>query len=253
MMRRFALLVLALAVMGGCSSSKKTTVQASAPVTRETPAPIVPAARQDTNRTEQPAVEAPRFGTIYFDYDQSFIRDDQRTAMNANAELLFRNQQLSVVLEGHCDERGTDEYNLALGQRRADAVRQFLIDYGIPAQRINTVSYGEQRPAVDGANESAWSKNRRCEFTVSGEQDIEQVIIAMIQKKKGRHGPFFILVGVEGFEPPTSCSQSKRASRAALHPVRMQIYGIPHSSVKLKAWGHAVSCFQLAEMCGITR
>ena len=77
--------------------------------------------------------------------------------------------ELQVLIEGHCDERGTDEYNLALGERRALAVRRYLVALGISADRLHTISYGEEKPAVLGSDEAAWSKNRRAEFKVSAQ------------------------------------------------------------------------------------
>jgi peptidoglycan-associated lipoprotein len=109
-------------------------------------------------------------GPVYFNFDRSNIRDNMMTRMNRNAELLAEFTELSVQVEGHCDERGTDEYNMALGQRRADTCKQFLIDYGIDSGRIDTISYGEERPAVAGVhNDTAWAQNRRAVFVVTGQ------------------------------------------------------------------------------------
>jgi peptidoglycan-associated lipoprotein len=101
--------------------------------------------------------------TIYFDYDQAVIRDDQRATLGNNANAIKGMSLAKVTVEGHCDERGSDEYNLALGERRANAVKQYLADSGVTAT-IDTVSYGESRPAVQGSDESAWRMNRRAEF-----------------------------------------------------------------------------------------
>ncbi len=103
--------------------------------------------------------------TIYFGYDLANIRDDQRSAMDDNARKLREYQpEDAVVVEGHCDERGTIEYNLALGERRAQAVKTYLVDAGVAEGRIETVSFGKEKPAVMGDNESAWAKNRRVEL-----------------------------------------------------------------------------------------
>lgn len=103
--------------------------------------------------------------TIYFDYDRSNVRENQRSAMEENARKLREYQPKDlVVVEGHCDERGTIEYNLALGERRAQAVKMYLVDAGVMASRVETVSYGEEKPAVIGSNASSWSKNRRVEL-----------------------------------------------------------------------------------------
>ena len=103
--------------------------------------------------------------TIYFEYDKSNVRQNQRSMMDENARKLREYQPEDlVIVAGHCDERGTIEYNLALGERRAQAVKIYLVDSGVESNRIETVSYGEEKPAVTGNNESAWSMNRRVEL-----------------------------------------------------------------------------------------
>jgi peptidoglycan-associated lipoprotein len=104
--------------------------------------------------------------TVYFGYDQSDLNETTRRVLDANAKVLSLSPQFSVVVQGHCDERGTIEYNLALGQRRAEAVREYLVTLGVEARRLRTVSFGEERPVDPGSGESAWSRNRRAEFVV---------------------------------------------------------------------------------------
>ena len=116
--------------------------------------------------TAPPEVPVATLNTVYFDYDRSAIRDDQRGTLRANAAAIRDGSWQTVVIEGHCDERGSEEYNLALGERRANAVRQYLVDSGVPSGRIDTVSFGESRPAAAGHDESAWSRNRRADFRV---------------------------------------------------------------------------------------
>lgn len=101
--------------------------------------------------------------TVYFDFDQSVLTPATRSILLQHAAYLRTNSD-DVVLEGHADERGTREYNIALGERRADAVADFLVLQGISSARIEVVSYGEERPAVVGSNEAAWSQNRRVEI-----------------------------------------------------------------------------------------
>lgn len=103
---------------------------------------------------------------IYFDYDDSSLNDMDREILKKKAEWLNSNPDVSVVIEGHCDERGTTEYNLALGDRRAESVRSYLIDLGITSAKLEKISYGEEMPAVQGNNEEAWAKNRRAHFTI---------------------------------------------------------------------------------------
>jgi peptidoglycan-associated lipoprotein len=99
--------------------------------------------------------------TIYFGYDKDDLTDAARATLRQNANWLKANSQWNVVIEGHCDERGTIEYNLALGQRRANSVRSYMVSLGVPVARMRTVSYGEERPVDNGHNEAAWAKNRR--------------------------------------------------------------------------------------------
>jgi len=97
---------------------------------------------------------------VYFDFDQSAVREDGRQTLNKQAEWLKKYTNYPILIEGKCDERGTREYNLALGERRANAVRQYLIAQGLPADRIKTISYGKERPEVVGSDEGAWARNR---------------------------------------------------------------------------------------------
>jgi len=98
---------------------------------------------------------------IYFAFDKSDITPESRQVLSKQADLLKQNPSVTVTIEGHCDERGTREYNLGLGERRANATKQALVALGIAANRINTISYGKERPAVLGHNEQAWAQNRR--------------------------------------------------------------------------------------------
>ena len=105
------------------------------------------------------------FQTVYFDYDRAEVREDARPALRSNADKLNAGNLGTVTVEGHCDERGSTEYNLALGERRANAVKRYLVDLGVPSNNLRTVSFGEERPAVQGHDESAWRYNRRADFT----------------------------------------------------------------------------------------
>jgi peptidoglycan-associated lipoprotein len=103
----------------------------------------------------------------YFDLDKADIRPDARAALGKSADLLRRYPQIKVVVEGHCDERGSTEYNLALGDRRAAAVKQYMVSLGIGADRISTVSYGKEKPFCMESNESCWQQNRRGHFVMA--------------------------------------------------------------------------------------
>ena len=104
--------------------------------------------------------------TIYFDFDRYSIRDEFKEALRQNTQWIKDHPGFNVVVEGHCDERGTGEYNLALGDRRASTTKQYLASLGVSSSRLRTLSYGEERPAVDGHDESAWSRNRRANFLI---------------------------------------------------------------------------------------
>src|SRR5687768_1534560 len=110
------------------------------------------------------SIQAP----IYFDFDRSELKTEAREVLNQKAEAMRQYPDIRIRIEGHCDERGTVEYNLALGERRAEAARAYLIDLGIDPDRMTTVSYGEERPAVPESNEAAWAQNRRDEFVPLG-------------------------------------------------------------------------------------
>jgi len=106
---------------------------------------------------------------IYFDYDKSNIRPEFQPVLEGVAQWLGKAPARQLLIEGHCDERGTDEYNLALGERRALAVRRYLVALGVAAERLHTISYGEEKPVDPGHDESSWAKNRRAEFKVSAQ------------------------------------------------------------------------------------
>ena len=103
---------------------------------------------------------------VFFDYNRSAVRDDFRSILEKNASILKANKAVSVVIEGHCDERGTSEYNIGLGESRASAVKNYLVNSGIDAGRISIVSYGEEKPFCAERNEDCWQKNRRAHFVV---------------------------------------------------------------------------------------
>lgn len=103
--------------------------------------------------------------TLYFDFDKSDVRADATSLLSSNLSCLSRSRG-TIQIQGHCDSQGTTDYNLALGQRRAASVQRYLVNQGIPPSRIETISYGEERPAVKGSGEAAWSQNRRAEIYV---------------------------------------------------------------------------------------
>ncbi|HYN19892.1 MAG TPA: peptidoglycan-associated lipoprotein Pal [Thermoanaerobaculia bacterium] len=109
---------------------------------------------------------------VYFDYDEASLSEDARGRLARNAELLKAQAQFMVTIEGHADERGTNEYNLALGERRANAVRDYLSSLGVGGDRLRTISYGEERPVCTTTDESCWSQNRRAHMVITGRANV---------------------------------------------------------------------------------
>ena len=107
------------------------------------------------------------FKDVLFDYDRYNIRQDARAALNSTAEWLKKNKNINVVIEGHSDERGTNEYNLALGERRAKSVRDYLVSLGVASAQMTFITYGEEKPLCTEHNESCWQKNRMAHFVVA--------------------------------------------------------------------------------------
>jgi peptidoglycan-associated lipoprotein len=185
MIALLAALSLTALVAGGCANKDvvKTEEPGAATVRTETPKPSVkaeePAAVQRqapeapvaiTPADSQPAKtvsEVSAFETVFFDFDSSDLRQDARNILTKNAEILLKTKRdAKIKIEGHCDERGSAEYNLALGERRATSALQYLITLGVQADRLSIISYGKEKPAVQGNDEEAWTKNRRAEFVI---------------------------------------------------------------------------------------
>jgi len=158
-----ALLTGASLIALGCASNKKvSTTVPPPPAETETKAPppeetAPPPPKEETTMENTPSSLADAF----FDYDDASLRSDAKTALEGDAKYLESHGGAKAVIEGHCDERGSVEYNLALGERRAKAAKDFLVSYGIPDSRLTTISYGKERPFDPGHDESAWAKNRR--------------------------------------------------------------------------------------------
>lgn len=163
-LRTLAMAILVGGIAAGCKSPPEEPLPVPEPepvVVAPEPAPPPPPPRMDAEGNPIDASGRPLGRTFYFEFDQARLseRDLRVLAMHADYLTDFRNR--SVVIEGHCDERGTREYNLALGERRAQAVGRYLTSAGVRASQIDTVSYGEERPADARQGESAWAKNRR--------------------------------------------------------------------------------------------
>jgi len=111
-----------------------------------------------------PPVVLPGLVDVFYDYDKSDLRMDAIEQLKTNANWMQSNTANTVIIEGHCDERGTNEYNLALGERRANSARDYIVNLGVAPARMKTVSYGEERPFATGSTEEAWAQNRRAHF-----------------------------------------------------------------------------------------
>ena len=187
------IVVLSLGALFASGCAKKDMVKAEEPVaavpTQTAPAAPKPAplpAAKPEPVAETPAKEAniaPETGKeggagnqapqlvselqkIYFNFDSSDLSEASRSTLSKNAELLGKQPSLKVRIEGNCDERGSDEYNMALGERRAKAAKDYLVNLGVQSDRLSIISYGEEKPADDGHDEAAWAKNRRDEFVI---------------------------------------------------------------------------------------
>jgi len=132
-------------------------------VVKEQPVKQAKVAESTAGQYEQMKSE---LNKIYFDFDSFKLSEPDRSSLAKNADLLKKDSTEKVRIEGNCDERGSDEYNLALGEKRANAAMQYLVTLGIPADRLSVISYGKEKPADPGHDEAAWAKNRRDDFVV---------------------------------------------------------------------------------------
>lgn len=192
MLRHSLLVVCLCAVLGVVSCAKKAPAAAPAPppspvaAAPAPPAPLPPPAPPPPPRAPAPPAPAPLtedqlfqrktldelnaerpLNDVFFDYDQSVIRDDARSPLQRNVDWLRRWTSTRITVEGHCDSRGTSEYNIALGERRATAVKEYLVNLGVPADRILTVSKGKEQPFCRDESEGCWQQNRRGHFLVT--------------------------------------------------------------------------------------
>lgn len=166
-MKRFLILSLALLTViwvTGCGKKKQPVIETPPPV--EQPKQPEPTKPEPTPEPEVKKVTESDFRIVYFDFDKYNLVDSAKRALDYNAQILKDNPSLMIRIEGHCDERGTIEYNLSLGEKRAASAKKYLADLGIDPKRLQTISYGKERPAVAGSNEAAWAKNRRDEFKI---------------------------------------------------------------------------------------
>jgi peptidoglycan-associated lipoprotein len=178
-LRNVLVLMLLAAVVTGCPKKKsadvETTPETAVPDRGPSTVPSTPPREEveperfptepPVRDNDLPANASAGLDTVYFQFDSSELTPEAQATLRENATWLKGNSSVDIVVGGHCDERGTIEYNIALGERRANTVREYLTSLGVPRDRIRIVSYGEERPAEAGHSETAWMKNRRAEFT----------------------------------------------------------------------------------------
>ncbi|MEN8258623.1 MAG: peptidoglycan-associated lipoprotein Pal [Thermodesulfobacteriota bacterium] len=154
----------------GDSASSSTTTTSTTPDTGDTAGTYEPIDSGSDTASADAKISEGRTNEgllpIYFDFDKSNIRDDQKARLEGNAEFVKADSNLKITIEGNCDERGTNEYNIALGERRAQTAKKYLINLGVSADSLYTVSYGEERPLLYGHDEYSWSQNRRDDFVI---------------------------------------------------------------------------------------
>ena len=166
----FFFLVLTLAVLmilPACAKKDTTPIADMEPAEEiAPPPPPQPPALEEVEEEPMIGEEPIMLEDIFFEYDKFSIKEEYKEILTMNAEALMEYADVVLVVEGHCDERGTNEYNLSLGEKRAKAILDFYVAYGIGAGRLSIVSYGEERPFDSGHNESAWGMNRRAHMAV---------------------------------------------------------------------------------------
>ena len=191
MMRKIAILLMVLVAVVAVGGCRKKKAQTGADMTIQPSTTVEPVT--DVAPTTEPVIEGDQtpdplsgdlqeaneyatgqglLGDIFFDYDQFELRGDARDRLAQNARFLTQHPEFILTIEGHADERGTNDYNLALGDRRANAAREYLQTLGVAANRLRTISYGEERPFCGEGTESCWSQNRRAHFTITGRANV---------------------------------------------------------------------------------
>jgi peptidoglycan-associated lipoprotein len=178
---KWAVLALSVAALVAVGCAKKQTVKSEgapgaapaavgeAPVKEAPPVPVAVAPAMPPAASPGAAVTEERlsqFDDVRFDFDKSEVKENGRKACQVVADYLMKRPQAKMLIEGHCDERGTAEYNMALGERRATAVMTYLVSLGVPKAALSTVSFGKEKPLDPGHNEEAWAKNRRAHFVL---------------------------------------------------------------------------------------
>lgn len=157
-------LMLGLFLTVGCSSSDEEVPEPpppEEPIAEEVP---IEGMSEEGVPADEAAVEEMDISPVHFSYDEFVLNDEAKGNLEFKAKYLSSHPDVKLQIEGHCDERGSNQYNLALGDKRANATKDYLVMLGVPVEQLTTISYGEEKPAVAESNEDAWAKNRRSEF-----------------------------------------------------------------------------------------
>jgi peptidoglycan-associated lipoprotein len=179
-MKRLAICLVVAALAAGCASKEKQPEPAVTDRSTATPPPTTaakPPTSSTTPRTTEPVAGNPLKDpnnilskrSVYFDFDSNAVKDEYRNLIQAHSRYLGDHRDAHIRIEGNCDERGSREYNLALGQRRAEAVKKVMSVLGVQDNRVETVSFGEEKPVSQGHDEQAWAQNRRADIKYPGE------------------------------------------------------------------------------------
>jgi peptidoglycan-associated lipoprotein len=163
-MIRYLFIILATAAVGVSCSKSKGVKEDPTQVGETTGDPSITSEPMSFDASGSDSGRIDGLQTIFFAYDQAQLTGEARRALQGNADWIKGHNDVVVQVEGHCDSRGSTEYNLALGERRAKAVRAYLVSLGVDANRLSVMSYGEEKPLVQGESEDAWTKNRRANF-----------------------------------------------------------------------------------------
>ncbi|UCF05696.1 MAG: peptidoglycan-associated lipoprotein Pal [bacterium] len=160
------LLVLVL-ILPACAKKETVPIKEEEPVEEVPPPPPPPPLEEEEEEPIEVEEEEPIvLNDVFFDFDKYNIKNEFKGVLAANADVLLTHSEIELTIEGHCDERGTNEYNLSLGERRARAVIDFYVAYGVDSGRLAIISYGEERPFARGHNEEAWAQNRRAHMVI---------------------------------------------------------------------------------------
>lgn len=167
-MKTKIVVLLAGATLASACAKKPQVAASEAPPTAPAAGARVVSAEAASSAVPEPVARMmENFRRVHFAFDSSDLSEASRDALSANVEIMLKHPALRVEVQGHCDDRGTTDYNLSLGQRRADAIRKYMSTSGVPGARLSAVSYGKEKPLVKGTGEHAWSQNRRAEFRVT--------------------------------------------------------------------------------------